>query len=127
MLKQPGAANSCWGSSGRGASRSAPIPHQADRQVATPPAPFVATGYPLLFAPPADDDPDRVAKTAINEATTDLNCVIERAVATGQTGLMKTIDYVDVTKAFAEHGIVIPAPALTPALSFIALFLICDP
>ena len=69
-----------------------------------PGARIVVTGYPLLFEPPADDDADRVAKTAINKATTDLHCVIEQAVAAANAADVK-IHYVDVTEAFAGHGI----------------------
>jgi hypothetical protein len=41
-----------------------------------PRARIVVTGYPLLFDPPVAND---FPFTDINEATTDLNCVIERA------------------------------------------------
>jgi hypothetical protein len=46
-----------------------------------PGARIVVTGYPLLFDPPADTDPRAKVIADINEATTDLNCVIERSVA----------------------------------------------
>jgi hypothetical protein len=61
---------------------------------------IVVTGYPLLFESPAANDP----KAAINEATTRLNCVIERAVVATQATYFN-IHYVDVTKEFAGHGI----------------------
>jgi lysophospholipase L1-like esterase len=64
---------------------------------------IVVTGYPLLFESPPDGDP----RAAINEATTRLNCVIERAVAATQA-TYANIHYVDVTKEFATHGIVSP-------------------
>jgi lysophospholipase L1-like esterase len=64
---------------------------------------IVVTGYPLLFESPPADDP----RAAINEATTRLNCVIERAVAATQA-TYANIYYVDVTKEFAGHGIVTP-------------------
>jgi lysophospholipase L1-like esterase len=72
---------------------------------AAPKALVVVTGYPLLFEPPADpNDLNAAIIAAINKATTDLNCVIERAVgAADPTG--EHIVYVDVTKAFEEHGI----------------------
>ena len=62
---------------------------------------IVVTGYPLLFESPSAGDP----RAAINEATTRLNCVIERAVAATQA-TYANIYYVDVTKEFAGHGIV---------------------
>jgi lysophospholipase L1-like esterase len=72
---------------------------------AAPKALVVVTGYPLLFEPPANpNDPNAAIIAAINKATTDLNCVIERAVgAADPTG--EHIVYVDVTEAFEEHGI----------------------
>jgi lysophospholipase L1-like esterase len=88
-----------------------------------PGARIVVTGYPLLFEPPADDDLDR-AKTAINKATTDLNCVIERAVAEAKDADVN-IRYVDVTEEFAEHGIV-TVPGCTEPGDFIHNLLICD-
>jgi lysophospholipase L1-like esterase len=63
---------------------------------------IVVTGYPLLFeveSPVPGDD-----KADINEATTDLNCVIERALAATQA-TYANIYYVDVTEEFAGHGI----------------------
>ena len=62
---------------------------------------IVVTGYPLLFDPAAAND---FPFTDINEATTDLNCVIERAVAATQA-TYANIHYVDVTKEFEGHGI----------------------
>jgi lysophospholipase L1-like esterase len=68
----------------------------------------VVPGYPLLFEPPAPPpaptDPNAGIKTAINEATADLNCVIKRAVAATQA-TYANIRYVDVTEEFAGHGI----------------------
>ena len=62
---------------------------------------IVVTGYPLLFDPSlANNFPFR----DINEATADLNCVIERAVAATQR-TYANIYYVDVTDEFAGHGI----------------------
>jgi lysophospholipase L1-like esterase len=78
----------------------------ADVADAAPGARIVVTGYPLLFQPPADTDTDPVAqiKRGINEATTRLNCVIERAVTATQATDVN-IYYVDVTEEFAGHGI----------------------
>ena len=81
---------------------------------------IVVTGYPLLFEPRPTDP----IITAINEATIDLNCVIERAVAATQA-TYANIHYVDVTKEFAGHGIVDPRSCTASA--FIHSLLICDP
>jgi lysophospholipase L1-like esterase len=70
---------------------------------AAPKALIVVTGYPLLFKPPADTDPNAEIIAGINLATARLNCIIERAVATQPTEV--NIRYVDVIAAFAEHGI----------------------
>jgi lysophospholipase L1-like esterase len=70
---------------------------------AAPNALIVATGYPLLFEL-VPGDPDRVLKAQINDATTRLNCAIEKAVADAQTAGINIV-YVDVTKAFDDHGI----------------------
>jgi lysophospholipase L1-like esterase len=85
---------------------------------------IVVTGYPLLFESPPPDSP----QAAINEATTDLNCVIERAVAATQR-TYANIYYVDVTEEFAKHGIVDPR-SCTDASDFIhrlSLLPSCDP
>jgi hypothetical protein len=71
---------------------------------AAPRARIVVTGYPQLFEPPAATDPKAAIKAAINDATTDLNCVIERSVAATQATDVN-ITYVDVTEEFAGHGI----------------------
>jgi lysophospholipase L1-like esterase len=97
----------------------------ADIADKAPRARIVVTGYPLLFERPADTDPDRVAKTAINKATTDLNCVIERAVAAANAADVN-IHYVDVSDEFARHGIVDPR-SCTGTSAFIHSLLICDP
>ena len=70
----------------------------ADVAEAAPNALIVATGYPLLF-----DDPD-LLETQINDATTRLNCAIDKAVADAQAAGINIV-YVDVTKAFDDHGI----------------------
>ena len=61
---------------------------------------IVVTGYPLLFESPPAGDP----RAAINQATTRLNSLIERAVTATQA-TYANIYYVDVTKEFAGHGI----------------------
>jgi lysophospholipase L1-like esterase len=73
---------------------------------AAPGARIVVTGYPHLFEPPTASTDPATAKiiTAINDATTKLNCVIERAVVESQA-TYANIYYVDVTKEFAGHGI----------------------
>ena len=98
---------------------------------AAPNARIVVTGYPLLFEPPAADaDPVLAAKiTAINEATTTLNCVIERAVAAANDADVN-IHYVDVTEEFAEHGLVIQGSVIKcpDSDAFIyGPFISCDP
>jgi lysophospholipase L1-like esterase len=70
----------------------------ADVAEAAPNALIVATGYPLLF-----DDPD-LLDTQINDATTRLNCAINKAVADAKAAGINIV-YVDVTQAFARHGI----------------------
>ena len=70
----------------------------ADVAEAAPNALIVTTGYPLLF-----DDPD-LLETHINDATTRLNYAIYKAVADAQTAGINIV-YVDVTQAFARHGI----------------------
>ena len=70
----------------------------ADVAEAAPNALIVATGYPLLF-----DDPDLLL-TQINDATTRLNCAIDKAVADAQAAGINIV-YVEVTKAFDDHGI----------------------
>ena len=70
----------------------------ADVAEAAPNALIVATGYPLLFELEGD------LETQINDATTRLNCAIEKAVADAQTAGINIV-YVDVTEAFDDHGI----------------------
>src|SRR5215204_2559167 len=71
---------------------------------AAPNALIVVTGYPYLFEPPAEGDPDAAIITAINNAITALNATIQQAVAAAQTADINII-YVDVTEEFAGHGI----------------------
>jgi lysophospholipase L1-like esterase len=70
----------------------------ADVAEAAPNALIVATGYPLLF-----DDPD-LLETQINDATTRLNCAIEKAVADSRAAGVNIVD-VEVSGIFAGHGI----------------------
>jgi lysophospholipase L1-like esterase len=71
---------------------------------ASPRAVILVTGYPYLFEPPTANNPNAATIVAINDATTALNRTIEETVATAHTtGL--NIQYVDVTEAFAGHGI----------------------
>jgi lysophospholipase L1-like esterase len=87
---------------------------------------IVVTGYPLLFDPSvANNFPFR----DINEATTRLNSLIERAVTATQD-TYANIYYVDVTKEFARHGIVDPRSCTDDASDFIhrlSLLPTCDP
>ena len=89
---------------------------------AAPGARIVVTGYPLLFESPAANDP----RAAINEATTDLNCVIKQAVEGAANEADVNITYVDVTEEFAGHGIVDPR-SCTGSSAFIHSLLICKP
>jgi lysophospholipase L1-like esterase len=76
---------------------------------AAPNALIVVTGYPYLFEllPP-----DLAIKTQINAATNLLNCAIKNAVADVQDDI--NIVYVDVTAAFAGHGIGSAEPFINP-------------
>jgi GDSL-like lipase/acylhydrolase family protein len=76
---------------------------------------IVVTGYPLLFEQ-IPNDPNAGIISGINEATTRLNCVIERAVAATQA-TYANITYVDVTKEFEGHGIGCTPPACTPFIN----------
>jgi len=68
---------------------------------AAPKAHVVVTGYPLLFAPSADP---LIAQ--LNEATMALNETIQGVVAQAQsTRPNSSIEYVDVSAAFAGHAI----------------------
>ena len=96
-----------------------------------PNARIVVTSYPLLFEPPADTDHTELAAKirAINEATTTLNCVIKRAVATANDADVN-IHYVDVTEEFAEHGLVIQGSVIkcpNPDAFIHGPFINCDP
>jgi GDSL-like Lipase/Acylhydrolase family len=71
---------------------------------AAPNALVVVTGYPLLFEL-ISGDPNEPIKAEINDATTALNCVIERAVTAAQKATGADIVYVDVTSRFMGHGI----------------------
>jgi lysophospholipase L1-like esterase len=67
---------------------------------AAPNALVVVTGYPLLFEHVQGDD----LKAQINRATAALNLTIKTAVESAQNSGVNIV-YVDVTKAFAGHGI----------------------
>jgi lysophospholipase L1-like esterase len=69
---------------------------------AAPDARIVVTGYPHLVESTAPFDPDLIA--ALNSATDALNSAIRKAVAAARDADVKIV-YVDVTAAFAGHGI----------------------
>jgi lysophospholipase L1-like esterase len=69
-----------------------------------PKATVVVTGYPYLFEAPAPTDPNAPTIVAINNATTALNQTIQATTAAA-AGTGADIVYVDVTAAFAGHGI----------------------
>jgi lysophospholipase L1-like esterase len=71
-----------------------------------PRARVIVTGYPHLFEPTAAFvDPGIII--AVNQATDELNAIIERSVAAANDADIN-IHYVDVTEEFAGHGIVTP-------------------
>jgi lysophospholipase L1-like esterase len=84
----------------------------AEVAAAAPNALIVATGYPLLFEL-VQGDPDLILKAQINDATTRLNCAIESAVDNAQDADINIV-YVDVTEAFAGHGIGSEEPFINP-------------
>jgi lysophospholipase L1-like esterase len=67
-----------------------------------PRARIVVTGYPHLFEATAPFDPTIIM--AVNQATDELNAIIERSVAAANDADIN-IHYVDVTEEFAGHGI----------------------
>ena len=70
-----------------------------------PKALIVVTGYPYLFGlptPGCDQTVDVIC--AINNATTALNATIQQAVKAAQSDSVNIV-YVDLTAAFAGHGI----------------------
>jgi lysophospholipase L1-like esterase len=71
---------------------------------AAPNALIVVAGYPYLFEPPAEGDPNAPIINAVNSATAALNCTIQKAVADAQEDGIDIV-YVDVTAEFAGHGI----------------------
>jgi lysophospholipase L1-like esterase len=75
----------------------------ADVAERAPKARVMVTGYPLLFSP-ALSDPFLTIKLQINAATAALNSTIEQAVSVANDADVN-IHYVDVTEAFAGHGI----------------------
>jgi lysophospholipase L1-like esterase len=71
---------------------------------AAPRAKILVTGYPYLFNPPTPCTPTSVEIVCqINYATTLLNQTIATTVAAMPDSV--DIEYVDVTVAFARHGI----------------------
>jgi len=70
---------------------------------AAPNALIVVTGYPLLFEL-VQGDPTYDLKAQINSATAALNLTIKTAVKSAQKSGVNIV-YVDVTQAFARHGI----------------------
>ena len=87
-----------------------------------PGARIVVTGYPLLFDPSAANV---FPFTAINDATAELNCIIERAVAAANDADVN-IHYVDVTEEFATHGIVDPRSCIDPNDPSAFIHTLCD-
>ena len=75
----------------------------ADVAERAPRARVMVTGYPLLFSP-ALSDPNLTIKLQINAAAAALNSTIEQAVSVTNDADVN-IHYVDVTAAFAGHGI----------------------
>ncbi|MFL6181192.1 MAG: GDSL-type esterase/lipase family protein [Actinomycetes bacterium] len=73
----------------------------ADR---APNALIVVTGYPNLFEPPAEGDPNAAIINAVNSASAALNCTIEQAVANAKAAGIDIV-YVNVTEEFTGHGI----------------------
>jgi lysophospholipase L1-like esterase len=81
---------------------------------AAPAATILVTGYPYLFETPPPASPGHDAIVQLNSAITVLNSTIEAAVAQlAATGV--DIRYVDVTAAFAGHGIGSPDPWINAA------------
>jgi lysophospholipase L1-like esterase len=84
---------------------------------AAPRARIVVTGYPHLFEPTAAFVDPRII-IAVNQATDELNAIIERSVAAANDADVN-IHYVDVTDEFAGHGIVTPITNLSDPSAFI--------
>ena len=70
---------------------------------AAPNALIVVTGYPYLFEI-VPGDPAATLKAQVNNAIMGLNLTIQQAVAAAQAADVNIV-YVDVTEAFAKHGI----------------------
>jgi lysophospholipase L1-like esterase len=87
-----------------------------------PGARIVVTGYPLLFDPSAANV---FPFSAINDATAELNCIIERAVAAAKDADVN-IRYVDVTEEFATHGIVDPRSCIDLNAPSAFIHTLCD-
>lgn len=76
----------------------------ADIEKRAPDAALVVTGYPFLFADRAVDDPTFRGVSALNEATSALNHTL-LAVVADAADAGRAACFVDVTRAFAGHGI----------------------
>jgi lysophospholipase L1-like esterase len=75
--------------------------------LAAPGATIVVTGYPYLFETPPATDPNYLAISQINSATTVLNATIAGVVSQlAASGV--DIRYADVTAEFAGHGLLSP-------------------
>jgi lysophospholipase L1-like esterase len=92
---------------------------------AAPRARIVVTGYPHLFEPTAAFVDPRII-FAVNQATDELNAIIERSVAAANDADIN-IHYVDVTEEFAGHGIVTPITNPSDPSAFIHSLFTCDP
>ena len=77
---------------------------------AAPDATILVTGYPHLFETPPMTDPSYELVATINGATDLLNATIASVVTQTAAGTGADIRYVDVTAAFAGHGIGSPDP-----------------
>ena len=79
-----------------------------------PRAKILVTGYPYLFETPPATDPNYAAIAEITKATAALNTTIA-SVAQRLARVGVDIRYVDVTAAFAGHGIGSPDPWINAA------------
>jgi lysophospholipase L1-like esterase len=93
---------------------------------AAPRARIVVTGYPHLFEPTAAAFVDPGIIIAVNQATDELNAIIERSVGAANEADVN-IHYVDVTEEFTGHGIVTPITDLKDPNAFIHSLFTCDP
>jgi lysophospholipase L1-like esterase len=101
---------------GSGALASRLATTYADIAFVAPRARILVTGYPYLFETPATTDPNFATISTINSATTALNATIAGVVAQAQAA-GADIHYVDVSAAFAHHGI----GSIDPWIGFVGL------